>query len=75
MADISQGVPERVWAKALQLGMHNDCIAATEPCKECEGNVMLALEFFYGDLASMDAVFDAIAHDLATERLKALEDG
>lgn len=75
MADIHQGVPDRVWAKSLQLGLHNDCIAATEPCKECENNVMLALEFYYGDLASMDEIFSAIAHDLATDKIREMENG
>lgn len=67
MADLSQGVPERVWTKALALGIHNDCIAADSPCSKCENNVMLAFEFYYGDSQSMDEVIGAIVHDLAMD--------
>ena len=67
MADMSDGVPAKVWDKAVQLGLHNDCLVASEPCKGCDSNLMLAFEFYYGDADSQADVMEAIVNDLAAD--------
>ena len=74
MADLSEGVPERVWTKAQQLGLHSECILAESPCERCERHVMLGFEFYYGDSQSLDEVIGAIVHDIATDLERALNE-
>lgn len=72
MADMSEGVPAKVWDKALQLGLHNDCLVAQESCRGCDSNLMLAFEFYYGDADSQADVMASIVEDLTADFERAL---
>lgn len=46
---IDPGMPRKVLHKAHQLGVHNDCLVSGDLCEQCDANVTLAFDFFYGD--------------------------
>lgn len=71
MADLSVGVPPRVWEKA-QHKIHDSCLLAGVACSECEAVIMDAFEEVYGAAETMDEVISMIAHDLAREHAREL---
>lgn len=65
----NNGIPKRVLRKALQLGIHNDCIVAgvTGACDICLANISLAFDFYYGSLGTTEDVMRAILVDLQAD--------
>ncbi len=60
---IDPGIPRKVLRKAHQLGVHNDCLVSGNLCSECHDHVMLAFDFFYGDVRDEAALISAIIED------------
>jgi hypothetical protein len=57
-------LPRKVRAKAHQLGVHNDCLLApSNLCPSCYDAVMLAFDFFYGEIPTEGGKLAAIAED------------
>jgi hypothetical protein len=62
---IENSIPRKVLAKAHRLGVHNDCLVAGagNECASCNDNLMLAFEFFYGDLPTLQEMIRAVTED------------
>lgn len=63
-------MPRKVLAKAVQLGVHNDCIvgSAENACASCLSTIHLSFDFFYADAASLSDLMDQIMSDLRSDR-------
>jgi hypothetical protein len=72
MADLSTGVPERVWRRAVSRGLHGSCILTGQACSACEATILAAFEDVYGAAENMDEVLGMIAYDLALEKAQEL---
>lgn len=60
---MTHGMPNKVLVMARQLGLHNDCLVSGNVCSECEANIMLAFDYFYGEHTSVEDVIRAIVDD------------
>lgn len=60
---LDHGIPKKVLAKALQLGVHNDCIVSEKPCLACSDNITLSFDFFYGQYSNVGDLLCAIIDD------------
>lgn len=67
-------MPRKVLAKAVQLGVHNDCVVgeASNACPQCAELVNLSFDFFYEDAPSLEALMDWIMTDLESDRAEDL---
>lgn len=72
MADLSTGVPTRVWTKAQAYGLHDECVRIGIACVGCSDAIMRAFEDVYGGAETMDEVLGMIAYDLALADAKGL---
>lgn len=66
---LRHGMPVKVMSKALQLGIHNDCIVAGPEgvCDECREHIVMAFDFYYGGSESRDEALRAIAGDFLAD--------
>lgn len=63
-------MPRKVLAKAVQLGVHNDCLVgdADNACRPCLELIHLSFDYFYADSASLSDLMDSILSDLEADR-------
>lgn len=63
-------MPRKVLAKAVQLGVHNDCVLSTadKACASCRELINLSFDYYYGDAASLGDLMDLIMGDLRRDR-------
>lgn len=64
-ANMRHGMPRKVMAKALQLGIHNDCIVAGPEgvCDDCRLHITMAFDFYYGDSTNTKELLETVARD------------
>ena len=60
------GIPQKVARKALQLGLHNDCIVAgvMGACDGCSEHMTLAFDSFYSDATSPEDLMERVLADM-----------
>ena len=65
------GMPQKVLSHAMTLGeLHNDCLAAGDPCVQCAEIVVAAFDHFYGHVKSTSDVLSAILADVRDDLLR-----
>lgn len=70
MAQLSNGNPQKVLTKAVQLGVHNDCLVADidGACESCIETLHQVYDLYYGHILTVEGRLEAILDDLHAER-------